>query len=505
MADPAAAVPEPSSSGRPAVLVANRGEIAVRIIRAVAALGWTSAVAHPADDTGGRHLDLADRVVTLPGTGPAAYLDIDALVGAAVDAGCGLVHPGYGFAAESPALAERCVARRLTFVGPSAAALATLGDKVAARRLAASLGVPTAAGTDGPVDDDAALVWWDTLGNDPAVMVKAVAGGGGRGLRMVDDRAGLLDALGRARSEAATAFGSDAVYLEELVRRARHVEVQVIGDGRGGVVALGDRDCSVQRRRQKLVEIAPAPGLDPGERKGIADASVAMATEVGYAGLGTFEFLVDLDRGAWVFVEANPRLQVEHTVTEEVFGVDLVAAGLRIAVGATLADLDLGHPRGVAVEARVNAETLTADGGLRPSAGTLTRFETPTGPGVRTDTAARRGDRVDPRFDTLVAKVVGHSPDPDLATAAARTATALAEMDVGGLAVNIGLLRSVLTHPDFLAGGVDTTWLDRHLRELVPAVVESVDKTFVVAPVAGTVLSVAVVAGEQVGNDHPLV
>jgi acetyl/propionyl-CoA carboxylase alpha subunit len=503
VADRAAATPEPE----PFVLVANRGEIAVRIIRSVAALGWTSAAAHPADDAVGRHLEIADQAVTLPGAGPGAYLDVDALVHAAVDAGCGLLHPGYGFAAESPRLAERCAAEGITFVGPTAATLATLGDKVAARRLAASLGVPTARGTDGPVDDDAALAWWDTLGERPAVMVKAVAGGGGRGLRVVEHRAELRDALHRARSEAATAFGTDTVYLEALVRRARHVEVQVIGDGRGTVIALGDRDCSVQRRRQKLVEIAPAPGLDRAERQGMADAAVAMATDVGYAGLGTFEFLVDIDGGGWVFVEANPRLQVEHTVTEEVTGVDLVAAGLRIAAGATIAELDLpvGPPRGVAVEARVNAETLSADGELRPSAGTLTRFEAPTGPGVRTDTAARPGDRVDPRFDTLVAKVVGHSPTPDLAPAAARTATALGEMEVAGVAVNIGLLRAVLTHPDFLAGGVDTTWLDRHLSELIPpAEVGTVDQNVVVAPVAGTVLSIAVVVGEEVGNDHPL-
>ena len=502
MADPAAVGPQP------VVLVANRGEIAVRIVRAVAALGWTSTVVHPANDAGGRHLELADRVVTLPGSGPAAYLDVDALVHTAVDAGCGLLHPGYGFAAESPTLAEGCAAEGITFVGPSAATLATLGDKVAARRLATSLGVPTAKGTDGPVDDDAALAWWDTLGDRPAVMVKAVTGGGGRGLRVVEHRADLRDALRRARSEAATAFGDDAVYLEALVRRVRHVEVQVIGDGRGEVLAVGDRDCSVQRRRQKLVEIAPAPGLDPAVRQGMADAAVAMATEVGYAGLGTFEFLVDIDGGGWVFVEANPRLQVEHTVTEEVFGVDLVAAGLRVAAGASIAELDLttGPPRGVAVEARVNAEFLTADGELRPSAGTLTRFEAPTGPGVRTDTAARPGDPVDPRFDTLVAKVVGHCPTPDLAPAAERTARALDEMEVSGVAVNIGLLRAVLTHSDFLAGGVDTTWLDRHLSELVPAavVVATADKSVVVAPVAGTVIDIAVVVGEEVGNDHPL-
>ncbi|MGD9987710.1 carboxyl transferase domain-containing protein [Pseudonocardia sp.] len=445
------------------VLVANRGEVAIRILRTCAELGVGAVVGFSADDADAPHVRAAPASVALPGEGPAAYLDVDAVVAAARESGCDTVHPGYGFLSENPALARACADAALTFVGPSAEALERFGDKTRAREVAVAAGIPVPEGTDGPVDLDGAAAFLDALGEGAAVVLKAVSGGGGRGIRPVRDRASLPAAYASAAREAAAATGGGGVYVERLVADARHVEVQVAGDGERAV-ALGDRDCSVQRRHQKLVEIAPAPGLSDAVRERLAAAAEAIVGS-GYRGLGTVEFLVS--GSAVAFLEVNPRLQVEHPVTEEVSGLDLVATGLRLAAGATLAELGLGErppaPRGTAIQLRVTTETVTPDG-LYPAAGTITELALPSGRGVRVDAAAHPGYATNPRFDPLLAKVIAHGADLGAALAVARRA--LAETVVGGVDTTVGLLRAVLDDPDWVPGESGTDFLDTHLPAL---------------------------------------
>ncbi|MEZ5406947.1 MAG: biotin carboxylase N-terminal domain-containing protein [Acidimicrobiales bacterium] len=475
-------------TGLQRVLVANRGEIAIRIIRAARSLGLATVAVAPDDDRSSLHLRRADDTRVLPGRGAGAYLDPAGIVAAAVDSGADAVHPGYGFLSERAELATACADAGLTFVGPSADALARLGDKAAARALAEACGVPVLAGT-GAVTAEEAAAFLASLGPGGAVMLKAVAGGGGRGMRMVTDPAELADAWARCRSEAQAAFGDGAVYAEELVRRARHVEVQVLGDGSGAVVALGDRECSLQRRHQKLVELAPAD-LPAATATALADAALAMARSLGYRSLGTFEFLVDAGDlvsgsatadagghqiGRFAFIEANARLQVEHTVTEAVTGLDLVALQLRVAGGATLADLGLsaGTPpppaRGCAVQLRINTETMAADGTVKPTGGIIAAFDAPGGPGVRVDTAAGSGLALHPGFDSLLAKIVCHTPERSPAAAYRAARRALDELRVDGVATNAGFLAALLDHPDLAAQPPTTRFVDDHLIELVAA------------------------------------
>ncbi|MFF3491797.1 carboxyl transferase domain-containing protein [Streptomyces sp. NPDC002795] len=479
--------------GSAAVLVANRGEIAVRVLRAAAELGLrTVAVHEPGDEA---HLHLADEAVPLAAGG---YLDAEALVAAARRAGCTYLHPGYGFLSESAALARRCADAGLTFVGPSPEVLDLFGDKARARALAVETGVPVLPGTEG----DTTLEEARTFLADGPVMVKAVGGGGGRGMRVVRDAAELDEAWLRCASEAQQAFGRSELYVERLWEGARHIEVQVVGDG-DTVSHLWERDCSAQRRHQKLVEIAPAPGLDATVRGRLLDAALRLADATHYAGVGTVEFLVQGEE--FVFMEANPRLQVEHTVTEEVTGVDLVAAQLRIAAGECLADLGLAGeppaPRGFAVQLRVNAEVTGADGAVRPSAGRLARLDVPTGPGVRVDTAARTGTDVGTRYDSLLAKVVAHAPAGDFGAACARARRALDEFTVEGVRTGIPFLARLLDHPGFTAGGFDTGFVQRHLSELAPpstAPEGDAEPGTVTAPMAGTVVSVDASPGQLV-------
>ncbi|MCD2195950.1 ATP-grasp domain-containing protein [Actinomycetospora endophytica] len=441
------------------LLVANRGEIALRLLEGAAALGWSTVVVHPADERDSPAVARADDAVELPGAGPAAYLDVEAVVTAAVDAGADALHPGYGFLSENPALARACADAGISFVGPSPETLELFGDKARARDHAAALDVAVLEAT-GP--DDAA----DLLARTGAVMVKAVAGGGGRGMRVVRDAAALLDALARAASEAGSAFGDRRVFVEQYLDGARHVEVQLVGDGTGEVAVLADRDCSLQRRHQKLVEIAPAPDLPDDVRRRLHSQARSLGESVALRGLATAEFLVAGDRIA--FLEVNPRLQVEHTVTEEVLGVDLVVAGLRIAEGATLAELGLGPvgaPRGVALQARVCTEILDAVGSVRPAAGTLTRFTPPSGRGVRVDTHGGVGLVISPRYDSLLAKVVVH--DADLAGAVDHAARALAAFDVAGVATQLPVLRALLGRDEVRTGRWDTGLVERLLPELV--------------------------------------
>jgi acetyl/propionyl-CoA carboxylase alpha subunit/acetyl-CoA carboxylase carboxyltransferase component len=445
------------------VLVANRGEIAVRIIRAIHDLGWRAVTIHPADDMEALHVRRADEAIEIPGVGTAAYLNAEAIVNAAVASGCTAVHPGYGFLSENADLARRCAEAGLIFVGPTPEVLELFGDKARAREFAISCDVPVLPGTTGATSLDEAQAFAAEQG---PVMVKAVAGGGGRGMREVIDPDTLATAYENASSEAASAFGEGAVYVEKLLIHPRHLEVQVVGDGTGAVVALGERDCGIQRRHQKLVEVAPSPWLDDDLRTRITEAALRLAQKVGYRGLGTFEFLVSGD-DYW-FMEANPRLQVEHTVTEEVTGVDLVATQLQVSDGMRLGDLGLKEapsPRGVAIQVRVNLETLDADGAPVPSTGTLRRFDLPAGPGVRVDTYGYRGYRTSPRYDSLLAKIIVHGTD--LNQAASRMSAAIEEISIDGVATNLDLLHGIISSPDFISSAWDTGFIPEHLELLL--------------------------------------
>ncbi|HMI27471.1 MAG TPA: biotin carboxylase N-terminal domain-containing protein, partial [Streptosporangiaceae bacterium] len=493
------------------LLVANRGEVAVRIMATASVLGIETVAVYPADDAACGHVGRADTAVELPGTDVAAYLDVDAIIAAAAGTGCDMLHPGYGFLSERPELAARCAAAGLRFAGPGPEALALFGDKAAARARAWDLGVPVLAGTGADPSPGQVLA---LLREHGAVMVKAVAGGGGRGLRPVTreedlTEAQLADIMRRCASEAAAAFGDGRVFAERLLPRARHVEVQVAGDGTGAVAVLGDRDCSLQRRRQKLVEIGPA-ALAGEVRARLSAAAAALVRSADYAGLATAEFLVQDDEIA--FLEVNPRLQVEHTVTEQVTGLDLVEVGLRIADGATLGGLALDvAPRGVAVQARVNAETLRPDGTLVPGDGTLSRFQPPAGRGVRVDTAGYPGYTVSPRYDSLLAKVI--TTGGTLEEAARRAVRALAEFDIAGVPVNVPLLQALLQAPGL--GTLDTSWVDAHAAELAGNAHDPLapdgdatelpgGEAAVRAPLTGTVVAVAVAPGDPVAAGDEL-
>ena len=416
----------------------------------------------------------ADASLALDGRGPSAYLDVFAMVEAALDGGCDAIHPGYGFLSESAEFATACAGAGLTFVGPSPETLALFGDKSRARALARRLDVPIAAGTDGPTTLDEARAFLARLGDGAAVMVKAIAGGGGRGMRAVSDPALLADAFERCASEATAAFGDGSLYVEKLLRDARHIEVQIVGDG-AFVVDLGERECTIQRRNQKLIEVAPSPGLSQALRAQIIEAATRMAEAVTYRSLGTFEFLVDAGTGAggsWFFIEANPRVQVEHTVTEEVTGVDLVQTQLLIAGGASLAEIGFAGPtvtRGSAMQLRVNMETMRPDGSTRPTGGTITSFDLPGGPGVRVDTFGCTGYRTSPSYDSLLAKVIVRSPNGSFADLCDRADRALDEVRIGGVATNTSFLRSLVRHDDVRADRITTGFIEGHLAELLAA------------------------------------
>ena len=456
------------------LLIANRGEIAIRIIRAATELGIRTVSIYSEDDARSLHTRRADSAIALRGSGVAAYLDIEQIVALAREAGCDAVHPGYGFLSENAAFARRCIESGLTFVGPTPETLELFGDKGQARSLAAHLGVPVLPGTSGPTSLDEAHAFVESLGPGGAVMVKAVSGGGGRGMRLVERRDDLDSAYKRCQSEAKSAFGNGDVYVEQLIRRARHIEIQVIGDGSGEVSHLWERECSIQRRNQKIVEIAPSPTLPTAIRDQLTAAALRLASEVGYRSLGTFEFLVDASEGGsgFAFIEANPRLQVEHTVTEEVTGVDLVRAQLQIAGGATLAGLgllqrDIPSPRGFAIQTRITMESMAADGSIRPAGGTLTAFEPPHGRGIRTDSFAYTGYTTSPNFDSLLAKLIVHTPANDYSAVCAAAYRALSEFRVEGVGTNISFLQALLQHPDFVANNVYTRFVEDHAAELV--------------------------------------
>lgn len=438
------------------VLIANRGEIAIRIARAASALGIESVAVYSAADALSLHTRYASEMAQLRGNDPLSpYLDADELLRVAREHGCDCVHPGYGFLAENAAFAEACASDGLVFIGPAPDALALFGDKVRARALAQSVGVPVIPGSESALVD-AAAAGRIAEGLGYPVMLKASAGGGGRGMRLVQSAAELPQHFERCKAEALAAFGNGAVFVEKALSRPRHIEVQVLGDSAGNVVHLFERDCSVQRRNQKVVEVAPAPGLDPAVRARILEDAVKLVREAGYANAGTVEFLV-AEGGRHYFIECNPRIQVEHTVTEQVLGLDLVEAQFRVAAGATLAELGLGSqeavpsPRTFAVQARVVAT----------APGKMNAYREPSGPGVRVDGCGYAGYAPAPQFDPLFAKVIGSSSSAGtFESAVDRTLRALEEFHVEGLASNLDELRAVLAHPVFRAGEATTTWLE---------------------------------------------
>lgn len=493
------------------LLVANRAEIAVRIIRAADEAGIQTVAVHPQDDAACLHVTVADQAHQLPGTGAAAYLSIEAMIEAALDTGCDAVHPGYGFLSEVPEFAAACVAAGLTFVGPTVENLRDFGDKAAGRAIAERCGVPVLRGSGGAATLADAERLLASIGSG-GIMIKAVAGGGGRGMRPVSDLADLASAWERCHSESLAAFGNGDLLVEELAREARHVEIQVIGDGTGAVSHLHDRECSLQRRRQKLVEIAPAIALDPQLRETAQQAAVAMAKEVEYRGLGTFEFLVFGDRVA--FIEANPRLQVEHTVTEEITGLDLVRLSLDLAAGKTLAELgltqdDMPAPRGYAVQARINMEQMQPDGSVLPSGGVITAFTPPTGPGIRVDTYAYDGYETSARYDSLLAKVVAHGATSS--SAVARAARAVRELEVRGVDTNAAFIAAVLDRPEVRTGQVTTRFVEEKLGVLLDAIPstdevgDDVTPGVVTATLQGIVVDLKVATGDVVAAGAELI
>jgi acetyl-CoA carboxylase biotin carboxylase subunit len=439
------------------VLIANRGEIALRVIRACRELGIETVAVYSEADRESLHVRFADDDVCIgPPPSRLSYLRIPNLIAAAEITGADAIHPGYGFLAESAEFAETCEASNITFIGPTAEQIRLMGDKAAARHLVTELGIPVVPGSKGAVEDaDAAVKVAEELGYP--VIIKAAAGGGGKGMRVARDAATFPQAFSLARNEALAAFGSAEVYIEKYLDRPRHIEIQVMGDRNGKVVHLCERDCSVQRRHQKVVEEAPSPALDQKMRERMGEAAVKAASRINYVGAGTVEFLLDPD-GHFYFMEMNTRIQVEHPVTEMVTNFDLVKEQIRVAAGERVQlQLKGNRVRGHAIECRVNAEDPFRN--FQPSPGTITAFHPPGGPGVRVDTHIYAGYTVPPYYDSLIAKVIVHGRDRR--EALARMHQALDSFIVEGITTNIPFLQRVISHPEFEAGNVDTKFLER--------------------------------------------
>jgi acetyl-CoA carboxylase biotin carboxylase subunit len=434
------------------LLVANRGEIALRVIRTAREMGIETVAVYSDVDRNALHVRRADYAVRIgPGEPSASYLVMDSIIEAATDLGCDAIHPGYGFLSENPEFAEACAAAKIEFVGPPPDAIRLMGDKVAARKAASAASLSPVPGLEEELPDDSKLLAAARKVGMP-VMLKAVAGGGGKGIRIVGDEGGLAEAAALARAEARAAFGDDRIYLEKYLDRPRHVEIQILADRHGGVVHYGERECSVQRRHQKLVEESPSPLLGEELRQEMGKAATELASEVGYVGAGTVEFLIA--GGAFYFLEMNTRLQVEHPVTEMLYGVDLVREQLRMAAGEKLAPV--GEPRGHAIEIRINAEDPDTS---FPSLGVVTRLNVPGGPGVRLDSALYRGLEVTAHYDSMLAKLIVHALDRPQAIA--RALRALRELRTVGIITSVPLAIRVLESQQFVSGDYDTGILEK--------------------------------------------
>ncbi|MGJ7510238.1 acetyl-CoA carboxylase biotin carboxylase subunit [Variovorax sp. GT1P44] len=442
------------------VLIANRGEIALRIQRACRGLGLRTVVVHSEADRDAVYVAQADQALCI---GPAApgqsYLNQSAILFAAEVSGAQAIHPGYGFLSENAGFAQRVEEAGLTFIGPSAACIRTMGDKVAAKRAMRKAGVPCVPGPDDGLPEDPATIQALAREVGYPVIVKAAGGGGGRGMRVVQDEASLLDAMALTREEARRAFGNPEVYIEKFLLHPRHVEIQVLADSHGHAVWLGSRDCSLQRRHQKVIEEAPAPGIDEALIAEVGERCAAACRQIGYCGVGTFEFLYE--RGAFYFIEMNTRLQVEHPVTEMTTGIDIVQHQIRVARGEQLAltQADI-RCQGHAIECRINAED---PGTFAPSPGRITGWQVPGGFGVRVDSHANAGYRVPPYYDSMIAKLIVQGDTRD--DALDRMRLALAEMRVEGISTNVPLHREILRDAGFAAGGVDIHHLERWLQQ----------------------------------------
>jgi acetyl-CoA carboxylase biotin carboxylase subunit len=437
------------------ILIANRGEIALRVIRACRELGIPTVAVHSTADSNALHVKFADESVCIgPPPAKQSYLYIPAIISAAEVTGADAVHPGYGFLSENAEFAEMCERCRLRFIGPTAAMMRQMGAKISGRRAMVGAGVSILPGTGLLETDDQALAAVEQIGLP--VIIKASAGGGGRGMKVVKDREKLLSSLEMARAEALAGFGSSDVYLERYVEAPRHIEVQIVADGKGGVAALGERECSIQRRHQKLVEEAPSSALSDEEREKLLLMCEKAIRHVGYSNVGTLEFLYEA--GQFYFMEMNTRIQVEHTVTEMVTGLDLVREQIRLAAGVPLSPSFTGRfrPRGHAIECRVNAEDPVT---FAPSPGRITGLNLPGGFGVRVDTHIYEGYVVPPNYDSLLAKLIVHAEDRE--SAIRRMQRALGEFVVEGIKTNLSFHRKLMEHRDFVAGRLDTHFLER--------------------------------------------
>ena len=442
------------------VLVANRGEIAVRVIRALHELGIEAVAVYSTADEGALHTRLADRAICIGPAPPGeSYLRIPSVIAAATTTRCEAIHPGYGFLSENPAFVEACLDNDLVFVGPTAETMARMGDKAAAKQEMVAAGVPVVPGTEGATTVDDARSAADEAGYP--VLLKAVAGGGGKGMRTVREPDELEGAFQTAAAEAQAAFGEPGLYLEKAIVPARHVEIQVLADGHGGVLTLGERECSIQRRHQKLIEESPSPALDDETRAQMEDAADRASRAVDYKNAGTFEFLLGADR-SFYFIELNARLQVEHPVSEVVTGIDLVREQLRVAAGERLSTTGRAARSGHAIEIRINAEDPARE--FMPVPGTIERFRPPLGPGVRVDTHIEDGAVIPPNYDSLLAKLIVR--DADRQSAIDRALCALAELELVGVPTTATAARDVLRTEEFAAGRYSTTFLEEAGRNL---------------------------------------
>jgi len=440
------------------VLIANRGEIALRVLRACRELGIKTVAVHSTADYSLKHVLLADETVCIgPPAAKDSYLNMPALISAAEVTDSVAIHPGYGFLSENADFAERVEKSGFVFVGPKAETIRQMGDKVSAIRTMKEAGVPCVPGSGTPLGEDVNETRRQARAIGYPVIIKASGGGGGRGMRAVHSEAALLNAINVTKSEALAAFGNDMVYMEKFLERPRHIEFQVVADSHGNVAVLGERDCSLQRRHQKIVEEAPAPGITPAQRQSMVESISRALSRVGYRGAGTLEFLYE--DGKFYFIEMNTRIQVEHPVTEMVTGIDLVKLQLRIAAGETLpfrqSDIEI---RGHAIECRINAEDPK---NFAPSPGTVRLWHPPGGPGIRIDSHLYSGYTVPPFYDSLIAKVIAHGEDRD--TAIARMRNALSEMVVEGIKTNAPLHQEIFGHTAFRQGGLDIHYLERRL------------------------------------------
>lgn len=442
------------------VLIANRGEIALRILRACKAMGIQTVAVHSSADSDLMHVRLADEAICIGPAGAAeSYLHAPALISAAEVSNADGIHPGYGFLSENADFAEQVEQSGFTFIGPRSETIRLMGDKVSAKDAMKKAGVPTVPGSDGPLPDDPDAIMEIARQVGYPVIIKAAAGGGGRGMRVVHNEAALVNSVQITKGEAAVAFGSDVVYMEKFLQRPRHVEIQVLADGKGNAIHLGDRDCSLQRRHQKVIEEAPAPAIDDEARRQVAESCVNACKEIGYRGAGTFEFLYE--DGGFYFIEMNTRVQVEHPVTELITGVDIVQEQLRIASGLDISvTQDEVQFRGHALECRINAEDPQ---NFLPSPGRITTYHAPGGPGIRMDSHIYDGYTVPPFYDSLIAKVIAYGEDRDQAMA--RMRQALDELVIEGIRTNTQLHRELVRDASFCAGGVSIHYLESKLED----------------------------------------